>query len=132
KAPHIRIKQYLIECRLLPEDVETSVEKEVAAEVEQAVAAAEAAPQAEPADAFAKVYARPLRAHGERMRPRVPADPRPAERVTADGPDANVIQAVNRTLALAMGKDERGFVAGVAGGKRGGWSRAAGGPPATH
>ena len=124
KDPLIRIKQYLIECRLLPEDAEQRVEAEVVAEVEQAVATAEGAPQADPAEAFRRVYAAPLRSHGEGMRPQVTDDPRPAETGQAQGPEASVIQAVNRTLDEAMAADERVFILGEDVGRRGGVFRA--------
>ena len=124
KDPLIRIKQYLIECRLLPEDAEQRVEAEVVAEVEQAVAVAEGSPQADPAEAFRRVYAAPLRSHGEGMRPQVTDDPRPAETGQAQGPEASVIQAVNRTLDEAMAADERVFILGEDVGRRGGVFRA--------
>jgi 2-oxoisovalerate dehydrogenase E1 component len=124
KDPLLRIKQYLIECRLLPEEREAQIESEVAAEVETAVAAAEASPQAEPADAFRKVYARPLPGHGERMRPRVSDQPAAAERPEPEGPDVTIIQAVNRTLDEAMAADDRVMIIGEDVGKRGGVFRA--------
>src|SRR5206468_12598988 len=61
KDPFQRLKQYLIEQRLLSEADEAELESEVTAEIEEAVKAAEAAPAPEPGDAFRKVFARPLR-----------------------------------------------------------------------
>jgi 2-oxoisovalerate dehydrogenase E1 component len=124
KDPLIRIKQYLIECRLLPEEMERKLETEVASEVEQAVSEAEAASQADPGDAFVRVYAAPLRAHGERCRPRVGESPRPAEEQDVVGDEVNIIQAVNTTLDLAMQADDRVFVLGEDVGTRGGVFRA--------
>src|SRR5206468_2396600 len=61
KDPFQRLKQYLIEQRLLTEAQEAELEQEVAAEIEEAVKSAEASPAPEPVDAFRKVFARPLR-----------------------------------------------------------------------
>src|SRR5205807_5626260 len=61
KDPFQRLKQYLIEQRLLTEAQEAELESEVTAEIEEAVRAADASPAPEPAAAFRKVYARPLR-----------------------------------------------------------------------
>ncbi len=61
KDPFQRLKQYLIEQRLLTEAQEAQLESEVTAEIEEAVRSAEASPAPEPVDAFRKVFARPLR-----------------------------------------------------------------------
>src|SRR5204862_6761126 len=61
KDPLQRMKQYLIEQRLLSEKREEELEAEVKAEVDQAARDAEAAAGATSEMAFTKVYARPLR-----------------------------------------------------------------------
>ena len=61
KDPLRQMKQYLIEQRLLSEADEDRLEAEVKAEVDEAAKRAEAQPFPEPADAYTKVFARPLR-----------------------------------------------------------------------
>src|SRR5205807_9757810 len=61
KDPLQRMKQYLIEQRLLPERREEELEAEVAAEVDDAVRRAEEAGEPDPDAAFSKVWAKPLR-----------------------------------------------------------------------
>src|SRR5205807_2287180 len=60
KDPLQRMKQYLIEQRLLPEALEEELVASVRAEVDEAARAAEAVPAAGPEDAFTKVFARPI------------------------------------------------------------------------
>src|SRR3954451_3947755 len=60
KDPLQRMKQYLIEQRLLPEAREESLLAEVKAEVDEAARQAEAAATAQAEDAFTKVWARPV------------------------------------------------------------------------
>src|SRR6185503_19557993 len=59
KDPLQRMKQYLIEQRLLSEAREEDIEAELRAEVDDATRRAEAAPQAPPEAAFTRVYAKP-------------------------------------------------------------------------
>ncbi len=125
KDPVRKLKQYLIEQRLLPESREGEIEEAVTAEVEAAVAEAEESAAPEPREAFTRVYARPLRAV-----PGVPAefadtqdDARLAQHPepSLDGaPERNVIQAVHDTLEHAMEADERVFLLGEDIGIRGG------------
>jgi len=58
------------------------------------------------------------------MRPQVSDEPRPAETGEARGPEASIIQAVNRTLDEAMAADARVFILGEDVGRRGGVFRA--------
>src|SRR3954470_5109532 len=61
RDPLLRMKQYLIEQRLLSEREEDDLEAEVKAEIDDAARRAEAAPAATGAEAFTRVFARPLR-----------------------------------------------------------------------
>jgi 2-oxoisovalerate dehydrogenase E1 component len=125
KDPLQRLKQYLIEQRLLTEAREDELEAAVQAEVEEALARADAARQAEPHEAFTRVYARPL----HRI-PRVPegmGDPvvaRPPAPAPAGGTERNVVEAIRQTLHDLMAADERVMVLGEDVGPRGGVFRA--------
>src|SRR3989442_14096030 len=68
KDPLQRMKQYVIEQRLLSEREEEELEAEVKIEIDEAARRAEDAPVATGAQAFTRVFARPLRPI-----PRVPA-----------------------------------------------------------
>src|SRR5438270_193889 len=68
KDPLQRMKQYVIEQRLLSERDEERLEEEVKAEIDEAAHRAEAAAGATGAEAFTKVFARPIL-----RRPEVPA-----------------------------------------------------------
>jgi 2-oxoisovalerate dehydrogenase E1 component len=126
KDPFQRLKQYLIEQRLLTEAQEADLEAEVMAEIEEAVRAAEASPAPEPADAFRKVFARPLRpvagvpdafaASQDGIAP--PAVPR--REVPADAPVRTLVDTVRDTMRHAMAADDRVFVLGEDVGARGG------------
>src|SRR5437763_9204254 len=105
KDPLQRMKQYLIEQRLLSEQREEQLEEEVRSEVDDAARRAEAAPGVEADQAFTRVYARPLRAI-----PEVPAVSVPEDGV--DGVECNVIEAVRATLGDLMAADERVMVLG--------------------
>jgi 2-oxoisovalerate dehydrogenase E1 component len=125
KDPLQRLKQYLIEQRLLPEGLEAEIEAEIEAEVARAVEEAEGAPDPEPADAFRRVYARPLRPI-----PGVPeefastqdgaAPARHPEPDLAGAPELNVIETVRTTLLQAMAADDRVLLMGEDVGARGG------------
>ncbi len=130
KDPFQRLKQYLIEQRLLSEAHEAELESEVTAEIEEAVKGAEASAPPEPAAAFRKVFARPLRPV-----PGVPAEyaasqdgitlPAPAADgngagVPADAPVRTFIDTVRETIRGAMAADDRVFVLGEDVGNRGG------------
>jgi 2-oxoisovalerate dehydrogenase E1 component len=126
KDPFQRLKQYLIEQRLLTEAQEAELESEVTAEIEEALKSAEASPAPEPAVAFQKVFARPLRPV-----PGVPAEYAasqegiaPAEATNGvapeDAPVRTFIDTVRETIRCAMAADERVFVLGEDVGNRGG------------
>ncbi|TML63433.1 MAG: hypothetical protein E6G17_05495, partial [Actinobacteria bacterium] len=113
KDPLQRMKQYLIEQRLLPEAREEQLEAEVAAEVDDAVRRAEDAGEPDPDSAFSRVYARPL-APG-RDAPRAPAE---------GGTVRSIIDTVRQTQHDLMAADERVLVLGEDVGPRGGVFRA--------
>jgi 2-oxoisovalerate dehydrogenase E1 component len=126
KDPFQRLKQYLIEQRLLTEAQEAELESEVTAEIEEALKGAEASPAPEPPAAFQKVFARPLRPVAG-----VPAEYAasqdgigPAEAtngaVPADAPVRTFVDTVRETMRGAMAADERVFVLGEDVGNRGG------------
>jgi 2-oxoisovalerate dehydrogenase E1 component beta subunit len=126
KDPFQRLKQYLIEQRLLSEAREAEMEAEVMAEIEEGVKAAEASPAPAAGDAFTKVFARPLRpipgvpaefaATQEGIAPTRP-DPGPPP---ADAPVRTLVDSVRESLREAMAADERVFVLGEDVGARGG------------
>jgi pyruvate/2-oxoglutarate/acetoin dehydrogenase E1 component len=126
KDPFQRLKQYLIEQRLLTESQEAELESEITAEIEEAVRGAEASAAPEPPAAFQKVFARPLRPV-----PGVPAEYAasqegiaPAEitngAVPEDAPVRTFVDTVRETIRGAMAADERVFVLGEDVGNRGG------------
>lgn len=90
RDPVMRMRQYLIEQRLLAEADERSIEEDVVAELADAVAEAEAAPR--PDEPFARVYSRPIVPETAVTEP----EPDPS------GPIINLITAVNRALAEVM------------------------------
>src|SRR5437764_14014265 len=87
KDPLARMKQYVIEQRLLSERDEEKVEAEIKAEIDDAARRAEAAAAATGEEAFTKVFARPLRSL------RVAPPP-----VPEGGVEKNVIETVRDTL----------------------------------
>src|SRR4051795_13257852 len=122
KDPLQRMKQYVIEQRLLSEREEEELEAEIKTEIDDAARAAEATAAATGEEAFTKVFARPLRPV-----PRVPAGlgDRPELRVVSSPPAAggvekNVIDTVRDTLHQLMADDERVMVLGEDVGPRGG------------
>src|SRR3954451_1337676 len=127
KDPLQRMKQYVIEQRLLSEQDEEDLEAEIKAEIDDAARRAEAAPPATGDEAFTRVSARPLRPI-----PRVPAGlgDRPELRVAHNphigeaGTEKNVIETVRDTLQQLMAGDERVMVLGEDVGPRGGVFRA--------
>jgi 2-oxoisovalerate dehydrogenase E1 component len=116
KDPLARMKQYVIEQRLLSEREEEKIEAEVKAEINDATHRAEAAAGATGKEAFTKVFARPIH-----RRPEVPAAATPTPE---DGVECNVIEAVRATLHDLMAADERVMVLGEDVGPRGGVFRA--------
>jgi 2-oxoisovalerate dehydrogenase E1 component len=125
KDPLQRMKQYLIEQRLLSESREQSLEAEIKAEIDDAAARAEAAAGATPDMAFTKVYARPLRPI-----PRVPegagdrSETPTAAPVPEGGVERNVVDTVRQTMHELMAADDRVMVLGEDVGPRGGVFRA--------
>ena len=126
KDPLRRMKQYLIEQRLLPEAEEDRIEAELKAEVDDAAKRAEDQAFPEAAAAYTKVFARPLRP----LRG-VPAgvgdlpaatEPEPSER----GPttERTIVDTVRQTLHDLMVGDDRVIVLGEDVGPRGGVFRA--------
>jgi 2-oxoisovalerate dehydrogenase E1 component len=125
KDPLQRMKQYLIEQRLLSEQEEDALETEVRTEVDEATKRAEAARAATAEEAFTKIYARPVRPI-----PRVPAGlgdaavEKKALPVPEGGVERNVIDTVRWTLHDLMAGDSRVMVLGEDVGPRGGVFRA--------
>jgi 2-oxoisovalerate dehydrogenase E1 component len=132
KDPLRRMKQYLIEQRLLSEADEDLVEAEIKAHVDDAASRAEAAAAPEPADAFTRVFARPLRplsgtpaGTGDAVVPMAPATaPEPAPETLGPWTERNVIDTVRQTLDDLLAHDERVLVLGEDVGPRGGVFRA--------
>jgi 2-oxoisovalerate dehydrogenase E1 component len=129
KDPLQRMKQYVIEQRLLSEQDEEDLEAEIKAEIDDASRRAEAAAPATGDEAFTRVFARPLRpiprvpaGLGDRPELRVVASPRPP--VVGGGVEKNVIDTVRDTLHELMADDERVMVLGEDVGPRGGVFRA--------
>ena len=126
KDPFQRLKQYLIEQRLLTEAQEAELESEVTAEIEEALKGAEASPAPEPPAAFQKVFARPLRpvagvpaeyaASQDGIGPAVATN----GAIPEDAPVRTFIDTVRETMRGAMAADERVFVLGEDVGNRGG------------
>ncbi len=90
RDPIESLRQYLIEARLLSESFEETLTEEIDGLVADAVAAAEAAPA--PTDALSHVYANPI----------VPSSAVTTIEQVPDGPQVNLITAVNRSLHDAM------------------------------
>jgi 2-oxoisovalerate dehydrogenase E1 component len=86
KDPLARLRQYLIENRLIGEEEEAALDSEVVSELAAAVDRAEAAP--DPDEPTSRVYANPI-------------EPGPAAtepEPVVEGPELNLITAVNRAL----------------------------------
>ncbi|TMM17925.1 MAG: tungsten formylmethanofuran dehydrogenase [Actinobacteria bacterium] len=133
KDPLVRMRQYLIEQRLLSERREEELEAEVKAEVEDAANRAEAAAASEATTAFTRVWARPLGAI-----PGAPADlaeprpPRSDRRPPAGpGPERTIVDALRQAQHDLLAADERVMILGEDVGPRGGVFRATEGLHAT-
>src|SRR4051812_6572688 len=109
KDPLQRIKQYVIEQRLLPEQREEEIEAEVRAEIDQATRDAEAAAAPEAEQAFTRVFARPV------VRDELKASPQPTE-----GVERTIIDTVRQTQQQLMAADDRVVILGEDVGPRGG------------
>jgi 2-oxoisovalerate dehydrogenase E1 component len=86
KDPILVLKQYLVESRLLGEELEVEIEREVTNEIAAAVKEADAAP--EPLDWESNVYANLI----------VPNDPATEVEPEPAGETLNMITSINRTL----------------------------------
>lgn len=125
KDPLQRMRQYLIEQRLLPEQDEDDLDAEVAAEIEQAIVDAEAQPQSPPGEAFTRVYARPIRPIAgvpeefSGTQAGLPAL-RESSAIPDGSPERSMIEAVRESINYAMAVDDRVFLLGEDVGARGG------------
>jgi 2-oxoisovalerate dehydrogenase E1 component len=90
RDPVARVRQYLIENRLLSEATEEEIDAEVVAILGQAVESAEAAPN--PDEPTARVYARVIE----------PGPPATEPEAAATGDSVNLITAINRALHDVM------------------------------
>lgn len=135
KDPLRRIRQYLIEQRLLPETEEQRIEAEVRAEVDEAARRAEAQAFPDAATACTHVVARPLRPlRGAPAGVEVPPGAPDAEVPLAEaGPttERNVVDALRQAQHDLLAADERVLVLGEDVGPRGGVFRATDGLAAT-
>ncbi len=86
KDPLLRLRQYLVENRMLDETTEAEIDAEAVERIADAVTAAEGAP--EPTDAFVNVYARPI----------TPSEPVTEPEAAIEGESLNMVTAVSRTL----------------------------------
>lgn len=100
KDPLLRLHQYLVEARLLPDTLERQLEDEVEQEVATAVEAALAAP--EPDDPYSHVYARVIE----------PSEPVTEAELPVEGESMNLLTAINRTMHEIMAADQTVLVFG--------------------
>jgi 2-oxoisovalerate dehydrogenase E1 component len=115
KDPLQRMKQYLIEQRLLSEQREDEIEAEVRAEVDDAARRAEAAPQPTPEAAFTRVFAKPLPTASA-------AGPAPA--ALPGGTERTIVDTVRQVQHDLLSDDDRVLILGEDVGPRGGVFRA--------
>ncbi|HVM63799.1 MAG TPA: dehydrogenase E1 component subunit alpha/beta [Acidimicrobiales bacterium] len=113
KDPLGRLRQYLIEQRLLPESLEEELEEDVRSEVAEALAKAEAAPDADPATVLDRVFAVPAAAGP-------PPPPPPAD----DAPERTIVDTVREVQRSLLEADDRVVILGEDVGPRGGVFRA--------
>jgi 2-oxoisovalerate dehydrogenase E1 component len=119
KDPLGRLRQYLIEQRLLPEQLEQELEADVRAEIDDAVGRAESAAEASPADALTRVYARPLASH-----PGGQPDAGQAYQPLEGGTERTIVDTVRQVQHDLLEADDRVVVMGEDVGPRGGVFRA--------
>src|SRR5437764_5636643 len=133
KDPLVRMRQYLIEQRLLSERREEELETEVKAEVEDAARRAEDAAANDPAAAFTRVWARPLcPTPGVPAELAEPSPPRPDhDRPGESGPERTIVDALRQAQHDLLASDERVMILGEDVGPRGGVFRATEGLHAT-
>ena len=125
KDPLQRMKQYMIEQRLLSERREEQLEQEVREEVEDAVTRAEAAAAPEATAAFTRVWSRPVRPVAgapEGTGDTVPARPVPGP--PQAGVERNIVETVRETQRQLLAADDRVLILGEDVGPRGGVFRA--------
>lgn len=117
KDPVRRLNQDLIESRVLPLEAETEIEESVMAEIALAVAEAETADEPSRADAYTRVYAKPLRSEGRgAAQVEVEHDTTPS----GEGEEVNLITAIHDTLEEMVADDDRVVILGEDVGPRGG------------
>ena len=114
KDPLGRLRQYLIEQRLLPEHLEAEMDAEVRAEIDDAVIRAEAAPDADPATVLDHVFAAP----------RAPVVAAPALPSFEGAPERTIIDTVRAVQQELLAADPRVVILGEDVGPRGGVFRA--------
>src|SRR5437870_5512236 len=125
KDPLQRMKQYLIEQRLLSERREEELEQEIRDEVDEAVRKAEEAASPEASAAFTRVWARPLRPiAGAPAGAGDPVAARPAAAATPGGVERNIVETVCETQRQLLAGDDRVVILGEDVGPRGGVFRA--------
>jgi 2-oxoisovalerate dehydrogenase E1 component len=100
RDPINQLRHYLIEARLLGEELEADIDEQAASEIAEAVQRAAEAP--DPTDALSGVYARPI---GNRSPATIP-EPDPS------GDVINLVSAVNRALHELAAEDDRVVVFG--------------------
>jgi 2-oxoisovalerate dehydrogenase E1 component len=100
KDPILVLKQYLVESRLLGEELEAQIETEVTDEIANAVKAADAAPEA--LDWESNVYALPI----------IPDQPATKVEPEPIGAEKNMITAINETLHDILAEHEDTVVFG--------------------
>ncbi len=100
KDPILRLHQYLVEARLLPDALERELEEAVEREVALAVETALAAP--EPDDPYSHVYARPIE----------PGEPITAAEMPVEGESVNLLTAINKTMHEILASHSEAVVFG--------------------
>ena len=100
KDPIPNFRQYLVEQRVLTEAREREIDDEVTAAIAEAVKETEGAP--DPMDALSHVYSAPIE----------PTEPQISVESPPDGPEGNMITAINQTLHELMGEHDSMVVFG--------------------
>ncbi|MGI9528511.1 MAG: thiamine pyrophosphate-dependent dehydrogenase E1 component subunit alpha, partial [Acidimicrobiia bacterium] len=100
KDPIPNFRQYLVEQRVLTEAREREIDEEVVAVIAEAVKETEAAP--DPMDPLSHVYSKPI----------VPTEPQTSVESVPEGPNGNLITAINQTLHELMDEHDNMVVFG--------------------
>jgi len=100
KDPIPNFRQYLVEQRVLTEAREREIDEQVVAVIAEAVKETEAAP--DPMDPFSHVYSAPI----------VPTEAQTSVEAVPDGPEGNLITAINQTLHELMDEHDNMVVFG--------------------